>query len=243
MIKIAVIDDDKIIGYEFEKFLKSSCDKLQIKSDIDIYYTGERFCDALKSGETYHLIFLDIELYSLNGVYIGKYIREEMRNNQMQIIFVSAKQDYAMQLFQIRPMDFIIKPVSEETIFNCVKKYSTLFSCKDYFQFKTGKLNHQISYDSIIFFESKNRIVKIHTTNDIMECYAKLSDIELNLPDFFKRIHNSFIVNQNYIIQHSINEVVMVDKTILSISRHYKKQFNEYMMHLNCKGGEDFFYE
>ena len=53
----------------------------------------------------------------------------------------------------------------------------------------------------------------------------------------------NYIDNQNYIIQHSINEVVMVDKTILSISRHYKKQFHEYMMHLNCKGGEDFFYE
>ena len=243
MIRIAVIDDDKIIGYEFEKYLKSSCDKLQIKLDIDIYYTGERFCDALKSGETYHLIFLDIELYSLNGVYIGKYIREEMRNNQMQIIFVSAKQDYAMQLFQIRPMDFIIKPVSEETIFNCVKKYSDIFSGKDYFYFKTGKLNVKVSYDSVVFFESENRIVRIHTVSDVMECYTKLSVIEPELPDFFKRIHKSYIINPNYIVKYSAENVTMSDGSVLSVSRKYRKPFADYMVGKYSMEGEDFFNE
>lgn len=243
MIRIAVIDDDKTIGYEFEKYISYSCDKLQIKVDTDIYCDGEQFCEMLKRGEFYHLIFLDIELYVLNGVHIGKYIRDDMKNNHMQIVFISAKQEYAMQLFQIRPMDFMIKPVSEIAIFNCIKKYIDIFSCKDYFIFKSGKLNQQILYESIIFFESSNRIVRVHTSDSVIECYAKLSDIEKKLPRFFKRIHNSFIINSNYIMQYSVNRIVMTDKTMLSISRRYKNQFKEYMMSLNCNGGEDFFNE
>ncbi len=73
MINIAVIDDDVATGYELEKYLGKACDKLQIKSETDIYITGEKFCEALKTGETYNLIFLDIELCSSNGVEIGKY--------------------------------------------------------------------------------------------------------------------------------------------------------------------------
>ena len=49
MLRIAVIDDDKVIGDEFEQYIKISCDKLQIKVDIDVYYVGERFCDVLKN--------------------------------------------------------------------------------------------------------------------------------------------------------------------------------------------------
>ena len=243
MLRIAVIDDDKVIGDEFEQYIKISCDKLQIKVDIDVYYVGERFCDVLKNGEIYNLIFLDIELYTLNGVHVGRYIREDMKNNQMQIVFISAKQEYAMQLFQIRPMDFIIKPISENIIYNCIKKYIDIFSCNDYFHFKFGKLNQRIPYISIIFFESSNRIVRIHTTDSVIECYAKLSDVEKKLPNFFNRIHNSFIINTNYILQHSIDDVVMTDNTTLSISRKYKSKFKKYMMNINCSGGEDFFDE
>ena len=63
MINIAVIDDDVATGYELEKYLEKACDKLQIKSETDIYSTGEKFCEALKTGETYNLIFLDIERF------------------------------------------------------------------------------------------------------------------------------------------------------------------------------------
>ena len=41
MINIAVIDDDVATGYELEKYLGKACDKLQIKSETDIYSTGE----------------------------------------------------------------------------------------------------------------------------------------------------------------------------------------------------------
>lgn len=243
MINIAVIDDDVATGYELEKYLGKACDKLQIKSETDIYSTGEKFCEALETGETYNLIFLDIELCSSNGVEIGKYIREEMRNNQMQIVYISAKQDYAMQLFQIRPMDFMIKPVSEEVIYNCVKKYSDIFSGKDYFYFKTGKLNVKVSYDSVVFFESENRIVRIHTVSDVMECYTKLSVIEPELPDFFKRIHKSYIINPNYIVKYSAENVTMSDGSVLSVSRKYRKPFADYMVGKYSMEGEDFFNE
>lgn len=44
--------------------------------------------------------FLDIELPGDNGVYAGKYIRETLNNDRMNIVFISHKTSYAMELFK-----------------------------------------------------------------------------------------------------------------------------------------------
>lgn len=73
-----------------------------MKQQVDVYYDGESFCRALDNGDGYHLVFLDIELAEMNGVGVGHYIRERKNNNRMQIVFISGKRDYAMELFEIR---------------------------------------------------------------------------------------------------------------------------------------------
>lgn len=59
------------------------------------------------------LLFLDIEFHSesLNGVNIAQFLREQSEGQATQVVFVSSKSEYAMQLFQVRPLDFIIKPI------------------------------------------------------------------------------------------------------------------------------------
>lgn len=40
----------------------------------------------------------------------------DLRNEITQIVYVSALEEYAIQLFQNRPMDFLIKPIKQEDI-------------------------------------------------------------------------------------------------------------------------------
>ena len=108
MIRIAIIDDDNTLCNVVEQYILSSCSDLQLKQCIDVYYTGESFCHALDNGECYHLLFLDIELAEVNGIKVGNFIREKLKNNRMQIVFISAKRDYAMKLFEFRPMNFLV---------------------------------------------------------------------------------------------------------------------------------------
>lgn len=46
-----------------------------LEYDIDVFYLGEALCEGMER-KKYDLIFLDIELPKMNGVEIGKYIRE-----------------------------------------------------------------------------------------------------------------------------------------------------------------------
>ena len=52
------------------------------------------------------ILFLDIELPGMNGVSVGKYIREILEDENIFLIYISSKQNYALQLFQNHPFDF-----------------------------------------------------------------------------------------------------------------------------------------
>ena len=70
--------------------------------------------ELLKTIQQYNLLFLDIELEEkINGIFVGKKIRMDLRNEITQIVYVSALEEYAIQLFQNRPMDFLIKPIKQ----------------------------------------------------------------------------------------------------------------------------------
>lgn len=241
MLKIAIVDDDNLLCSELERYILAGCKSLQMKQQIDLYYDGESFCRALDQGDGYHLVFLDIELAEMNGVGVGHYIRERKNNNRMQIVFISGKRDYAMELFEIRPMNFLVKPLTDNMIHACLQKYLELYPQTDYFRCKIGKIHHNIPYDTILYFESENKIVKIHTSDAVLEYYAKLADIENDLPPFFLRIHKSFIINPRYILQHGAENVRMADHRLLGISRQYQKSVREKMMNAHCDGGEELF--
>lgn len=40
----------------------------------------------------------------------------------MHIVYVSSREEYAMQLFKLQPLDFLIKPVSKEQVYEVLER-------------------------------------------------------------------------------------------------------------------------
>lgn len=59
----------------------------------------------------------------MDGVMVGQMIRSDLSNEVTQIVYVSAKESYAMKLFQNRPMDFLVKPVKEKDVEKVMEEY------------------------------------------------------------------------------------------------------------------------
>ena len=90
------------------------------------------------------MIFLDIMLPDSTGIEIGQFLRKNSRNVDLQIIFISSNPDYALKLFKIRPMDFLIKPFSAGNITDILDEFFRIhLSQVNYFVYKskqtTGK--------------------------------------------------------------------------------------------------------
>lgn len=116
MYKIGICDDDKILCSALEEKIYEISKELAVKADVDVWYSGESIQNDLQKGIELDLIFLDIELAQKNGIAVGNFIRNEMENMQTHIVYISSKESYAMQLFKVQPLDFLIKPVTTEQI-------------------------------------------------------------------------------------------------------------------------------
>jgi len=72
----------------------------------------------MKKEHSFDLIFLDIELKLMSGIEAGRIIRKEMDNQTILIVYISGKENYYKDLFEIRPMSFLQKPIEERKIIN-----------------------------------------------------------------------------------------------------------------------------
>ena len=121
-IKIAICDDEDYICVQLEEMLIELLKERGIASDIDVFTSGESLCMELERQE-YDFIFLDIELPKQNGIEVGRIIREKFLNELVQIAYISANEIYAMELFEIRPIHFLIKPLQKEVIAKLMDRY------------------------------------------------------------------------------------------------------------------------
>ena len=109
------------------------------------------------------ILFLDIELPEKNGVDVGYYIRESMMNVGMHIIYISSKTSYALDLFDIHPYNFFVKPLSCEKICSEIEKLLQLDrQDKRFFTYIYNKSQYKVLYGNIIYLKSD----KVQFTRD-----------------------------------------------------------------------------
>lgn len=222
MYKIAICDDELLTCQEIERIINENAKMLAAAFDIENFYTGETLMEHIDSGKNYDFIILDIELTRATGIDVGKYLREENRNFHTQIIYVSSKETYAMKLFSVQPLDFLVKPVQTDGLIKAINRgleimgrTENLFSCK------VGKEDITISCKDILYLSSNKRIISIVCSDEIINYYGKLSDELKKLPNCFVQVHNSYVINLNALRKSSSKYVIMNNGEQINISRKY----------------------
>lgn len=240
MINIAILDDDISICSEIEtilsKYLKREC----LKFNIDIFYSGKKFVDFLKNSNKYDILFIDIEIGDLNGLDIGKYIRGILKDRYVKIVYVSFFKQYALELFDLDPTNFLIKPIKKEKIEETLEKILENINVeKNIFIFKSERNIFKIYLKDIIYFESikDTKNIKIKTTEIEKSFKGKISEIHKKVGiDIFIKVNKSILVNFNYIkifnpkelsiILHNDEEIKISRLRVDELKEKYAKYFN-----------------
>lgn len=87
-LKIGICDDDICMASDIEKFVMTYCKMKSLGFDIDTYYSGDRIIKDLEERVYFDILFLDIEMKKMDGVMVGHYIREQLHNDSMLIIYI-----------------------------------------------------------------------------------------------------------------------------------------------------------
>lgn len=230
---IAICDDDPHVCAQVEAFLLGFDKKFGEKGEIDVFFCGEALLFHISSGVHYDIIFLDIELELLSGIEVGSIIREEYHNEITQIVYISGSDSYAMELFAVRPLHFLIKPLQEELIRAVMRKAMELIDKGNhFFECRIGRVQNRIPLKDILYFESEGKKIRIaHCDNKNYEFYGKLNEIEQQVDSQdFLIIHKSYLVNYCYVIEYQYEYVKMSNQIILPISQQHRKEVRERLM-------------
>ncbi|WP_042348339.1 response regulator [Bacillus massiliigorillae] len=115
MIRTILVDDEKLALDLMEK-------KLNKIGDIEIvgkFSNPELVIQEMKTLD-FQVAFLDIEMTGISGLDLAEIIQEW--KSDIQIVFVTAYRDYAIQAFELNSIDYLLKPVLESRLLKTINR-------------------------------------------------------------------------------------------------------------------------
>ena len=114
MINCIIVEDELPAREELKYFLNE-------EKEIKLIAEFDNPLDTLTflKNSTADVIFLDINMPDMNGISLGKIISKMCPD--MKIIFITAYKDYAVDAFEIKAFDYLLKPYSESRIKSLLK--------------------------------------------------------------------------------------------------------------------------
>ncbi len=225
MYRVGICDDDKILCSLLEKQIQALSADIAVGFETEVWYSGESLERDLKKGLGLDILFLDIELLQKNSIETGAFIRDEMGDTDTHIVYISSKQGYAMELFKIQPLEFLIKPISaarlKEVLIRSMKRKKGAESC---FEYRKGGQFIRIPVKEILYFMSMDKKVLIIKNAGQEEFYGKLKNVMEQLPAGFLMIHQSYVIHQEYVSEYSYESIKMMNGDLLSVSKPYRKE-------------------
>jgi DNA-binding LytR/AlgR family response regulator len=182
--------------------------------------------------ETIDLVFLDVEMPGMSGLELIR----NLGSKKPLIIFTTAKENYAVEAFELNVIDYLVKPIKPARFIQSVEKAHEVFSSnklevkvgeQEFVFIKDNGVLKRIGVDDILYLEAMGDYVKVHTPQRFHVLHATLKSIEEKLPVArYIRVHRSYIVALNKI--DSIQEgVISIGKTTVPIADTYKTTLNK----------------
>lgn len=205
-IKCVITDDEPVA----RKGLKEYVTKIDFLTLVGECVDALELNTLLKTQEV-DLLFLDIEMPHLSGLDFLNSLQ-----NPPKVILTTAYEQYALRGYDLDVMDYLLKPISFERFVKAVNKVHDIFEKEDkakdegFFFVKNDKQYNKIFFDDILFIESMENYVIIHTSSSKEIARSSLKNIIDLLPkDMFLQVHRSYVVNIIHIQSVDGNQLVL----------------------------------
>lgn len=196
-----IIDDEQISRNVLGELVKKT-PGLQLVAACSDAYEGMNVIRAKK--QRIDLIFLDVEMPELTGIDFLNSISEK---EKPLIVFVTSKEDYAVDAFEHDAVDYLLKPLNYPRFMRAIAKARDIYESKQTVQkgmtnlfVKKDNQLVKIRYSDILFVEAAADYMIIYTHEQRFIVHITMKALSERLPaSDFIRVHRTYTVRKDKI--------------------------------------------
>lgn len=224
-MKVAIVDDNKKWQDEIKQNILNN--KFFEVDELYEFESGEEF---IKSGSDFSVVFMDIEMSGMDGFSaIQKY---KTKHRDTKFIITTTHTELSRRGYQVEAFRYIDKIHMKEEMEEALEAVIKLFRQEKSVSIVIENYgNRKFKIKDIIYFETQNRKLLMHTVNDIWLCNENISDMEERLRgDGFYMSHRSYLVNLRYVKELVSTKVILQNGEEVFLSRRkYSDLKDKYM--------------
>nr|WP_297708548.1 LytTR family DNA-binding domain-containing protein [uncultured Butyrivibrio sp.] len=235
MLRIAICDDDRSDRERICEFVSEYLKGKEIRAEVKVFDHPDRL---IQECETFRpqIYLLDIVMPMVTGIQAAR----ELRWNQpdAQIIFATSESSYALESFDVNPINYILKPVAKDKLFSTLDLALTRALTDDRksvtVKIKGGMCSLRL--DDIMYIDYRNHVVSYHmsdgevvSTPTLRIGFMEYMD-ENHSGQYFIRCHESISVNLTAIDKLTKTDITLRSKEVVPVSKsRYAEVADRYM--------------
>lgn len=179
--RLALCEDDPRERDNLTNLCRAFLDAQGIPGTLEVFPNTVELEEALEEAPgRYDLLLLDIQMEGRTGMEFAKELRA--RGDQVRILFLTGAAEYALEGYEVGPIHFLLKPVDPKALERVL-----LSDWKRHHQtkavlFRNGNSQFPLGVEEILYMESLNRSLVVHTEDRAYTFPMTLAQGELLVP-------------------------------------------------------------
>ena len=173
------------------------------------------------------ILLTEVELRGRSSIdIIGRYLKA---SSPLQVIYITGQIEYCTQVYETRHTGFLIKPVSVDLFQRAVDRaLEALKRAKAAcVAVQRGGVIHMVSAVSLLYVESRGRVVHLVTDEEELESYDKLDRLTAQMDGRFLQCHKSYVVNLDRVRQFRGDSFLMENGVRIPISQSRRREVRQ----------------
>ena len=165
-MKFAICDDEALHLETIHTYIKEYS-SLNCKTPITVssFSCSESLLEDIERNGEYDVYFLDIIMPGMNGITLGRKLREN--DCHAPIIYLTSSPEFAVDSYRVRAYDYLLKPVKKEDLFSSLTSLLSDLSPKNerFTMVRTRENNERLMVRNIMYARLSNRVISYYMTD------------------------------------------------------------------------------